>query len=30
MFCPHCGHENIDSARYCARCGKELVAKTST
>ncbi|MBU0691231.1 RDD family protein [bacterium] len=30
MFCPHCDHENIDSAHYCARCGKELVAKTST
>lgn len=30
MFCPHCGHENIDDARYCARCGKEIVSKTAT
>jgi uncharacterized RDD family membrane protein YckC len=27
MFCPHCGHENIDNARYCARCGQEIVVK---
>ena len=30
MFCPHCGHENIDDARYCARCGKEIVQKVDT
>ena len=27
MFCNHCGHENIDEARYCARCGQEITVK---
>lgn len=24
MYCPLCGHENPDGARFCAGCGKEL------
>lgn len=24
MYCPSCGHENVDGARYCVKCGKEL------
>ncbi len=29
MFCPMCGHENPDGARFCAGCGKELPASSS-
>lgn len=24
MFCPYCGEENPDGARFCGACGKEL------
>ncbi len=26
MFCPSCGAQNSDTARFCASCGAELVA----
>lgn len=26
MFCENCGKENLDDARVCAHCGKELQA----
>jgi predicted RNA-binding Zn-ribbon protein involved in translation (DUF1610 family) len=26
MVCPHCGKENVDDARFCVECGKELPA----
>jgi uncharacterized RDD family membrane protein YckC len=26
MYCTHCGHPNLDDARYCARCGQEMIA----
>ena len=29
MFCPSCGHENPDGARYCTGCGKELPGAVS-
>jgi len=25
MYCSRCGHANLDEARYCSRCGMELV-----
>ena len=24
MFCTHCGHQNVDGSRFCARCGTGL------
>ena len=24
MFCTHCGHPNVDDARFCADCGRAL------
>ncbi len=24
MFCTHCGHQNADGSRFCARCGTAL------
>lgn len=26
MFCPYCGKQNIENARFCNTCGKELSA----
>ena len=26
MFCPNCGHENAEEARYCGACGSALAA----
>ncbi len=26
MFCPSCGHENVEEARFCSSCGSPLVA----
>jgi hypothetical protein len=29
-ICPKCGHENVDSSTYCARCGTYLADGPST
>src|SRR5438105_12078047 len=29
MFCPNCGKQNEDTARYCQTCGGALQAPTS-
>ena len=29
MFCNHCGAENSDSGKFCQKCGKEVLARTS-
>lgn len=26
IYCPHCGHQNRSNARFCAACGRGLVA----
>ncbi len=26
VYCPECGYSNLESARFCARCGAALVA----
>jgi hypothetical protein len=26
MFCPNCGHDNLDTAAHCAACGTSLSA----
>ena len=26
MKCPQCGTENVDQARFCGKCGRELTA----
>jgi len=30
MFCPKCGRQNDDTARYCQACGSVLIASPST
>lgn len=30
MFCKYCGAENKDGARFCGRCGKEILQKIDT
>jgi predicted RNA-binding Zn-ribbon protein involved in translation (DUF1610 family) len=29
MFCPYCGKENADDARFCLQCGKELSTRNA-
>jgi phage shock protein PspC (stress-responsive transcriptional regulator) len=29
MECPQCGTENIDTAKFCSKCGRELNGKQS-
>ena len=30
MFCPNCGHENEEDARFCRSCGAPLPAATGS
>src|SRR5436190_557087 len=30
MFCPACGHDNPDRARFCNDCGARIAAPTAT
>ena len=26
VSCPNCGHPNVDSAKFCAKCGNKLTS----
>jgi len=28
MFCPSCGHKNVDEAKFCAKCGASVHVQT--
>jgi hypothetical protein len=30
MFCPHCGRENPDDARFCGACGQSITAHSAS
>lgn len=29
MFCPECGHQNIDDAKFCQKCGKKFLPEAT-